>query len=298
MTPLGRIDIFLEVARHRSFAKAATHLGMTGPAVSKQVMALEEHLGIKLLHRTTRLVTLTDEGALYFERARLALEELKEAADEIQDMKSTPQGLLKINAPLSFGHMHLLPTLSGFSAQYPDIKMDVSLEDRKVDVVAEGFDMVIRIGVLQDSTLIARHLGDCPVWLVASPEYIRNHGKPSRPTDLKTHRFITYALHGGNTEWRYKDKKGKRGSLRMEGIFRANTSEMMVQAALDGIGIALLPSFTMKPHVQSGQLIRLLPQYHTDPMLPIHIIMPPNRYRSYKVKLLAEWIEKACSIVM
>jgi DNA-binding transcriptional LysR family regulator len=297
MIAIGRIDIFLEVARQRSFAKAATTLGMTGPAASKQVMALEESLGIKLLHRTTRMVTLTDEGAHYFERARLALEELKDAAAEIQEMKASPRGLLRINVPLSFGHMHLLPALSGFAAHYPEIKMDISLEDRKVDVMAEGFDMVIRIGVLQDSSLVARHLADCPVWLVASPAYLQQYGKPRNAKALKTHRFITFALHGGSSDWRYKDPKGKKGSLRMEGMMRANTAEMMVQAALDGNGIALLPTFCVATYVKAGQLVHVLPQYETDPMLPIHAVMPPNRYRSHKVRLLADWIEQACRAI-
>lgn len=294
MHHLGRIDIFLEVARQRSFSKAAKRLGMTGPAASKQVMALEDELGIKLLHRTTRLVTLTDEGALYFERARLALEELKEAAAEVQDMKATPRGSLRINAPLSFGHMHLLPALAGFAKLYPELRMDIMLEDRKVDILAEGYDMVIRIGSLNDSSLVARTLAECPAYLVASPDYIKRHGMPRTPAECKNHRFITFSLHGGTSEWRYKDSKGKTGSLRMEGALKANTAEMMVQAALDGIGIALLPGFSVATHLKARQLIQLLPDHTSWPLMQISAVMPPSRYRSRKVQLLVEWIEKAC----
>ena len=294
MDSLGRIEIFLEVAKNQSFAKAAKALGMTGPAASKQVMALEEELGIKLLHRTTRMVTLTDEGAIYYDRARLALEELKDAAAQLHDMKEAPKGVLRIGAPLSFGHMHLLPVFSGFAKKYPDVKMDISLEDRKVDVIAEGYDVVIRIGALKDSSLIARHLGDCPVYLVASPEYIKKHGSPASPADIKNHRFIAFALLGGSVEWRYKDTKGKGGSVRLEGALRANTAEMMLQAALDGVGIALLPIFSVAPHLKAGQLMRLLPEYESSPASQINALTPPNRYRSTKVRLFIDWMAQAC----
>ncbi len=297
MDTIGRIEIFLEVARQRSFAKAANSLGLTGPAASKQVIALEGELGIKLLHRTTRLVTLTDEGAVYYERARLAIDELKEAAAAVQDMKTTPKGLLRINAPLSFGHMHLLPALSGFAKRYPEVRMDISLEDRKVDVMAEGFDMVIRIGVLKDSTLIARRLTDCPVYLVASPEYLRNHGHPKTPAELKTHRFITFSLLGAANEWRYKDQKGKTGSIKVEGAFRANTAEMMLQAALDGVGITFLPEFSVAAHMNAGQLVQVMPAYESYPVFQVNALMPPNRYRTNKVRLLADWIEQACKAI-
>ncbi len=294
MNSLGRIEIFLEVVKYQSFAKAAHALGMTGPAASKQVMALEEELGIKLLHRTTRQVTLTDEGAIYYERARLAIEELKEAAIQIHDMNATPQGVLRVNAPLSFGHMHLLPALSGFAKKYPDVRLDVSLEDRKVDVIAEGFDIVVRIGVLNDSSLVAKHLADCPVYLVASPDYAAEHGIPTTVAELKNHRFILFSHHGGSGEWNYKDASGKRGSLRFEASFKANTAEMMLQAALDGVGIALLPIFSIASHLQARQLVRVMPGYQTYPMSQINALMPPNRYRSTKVKMLVEWLAEAC----
>lgn len=291
---LNRVEIFLEVARLQSFAKAANNLGMSGPAASKQVMALEAELGVKLLHRTTRLVTLTDEGTLYYDRARLAIEELKEAASQISDMRAIPKGVLRVSAPLSFGHMHLLPVLSGFAKKYPDLRMEVSLDDRRVDVMADGFDLVIRVGVLEDSGIISRHLADCPILLVASPEYLKTHGKPSQPQDLKNHRMITFAYHGAAQEWRYRDKAGKTGSVKTEGCFKANTAEMMLQAALDGNGIALLPNFSIASHLKAKQLIHVLPGYETYPERKITALMPPNRYRAAKVKLLLDYLTESC----
>lgn len=293
MNQLGRIDIFLEVARRQSFAKAASALGMTGPAVSKQVIALEASLGVKLLHRTTRQVTLTEEGAHYYERARLAVEELKEAAAELSDAKAKPSGTIKLNAPLSFSHMHLLPVLSSFAKKYPDIHLDVSFDDRTVDVIAEGFDLVIRIGVMQDSSLIARHLTDCPIIMVASPKYLDKYESPAAPADLKQHRMIGYSYQGIVGEWKYQGPNGKTGSVKTDSIFKATTAEMMLQAALDGVGIAILPAFAVAENMKAGKLVRVLPDYQTYPHRVITAVMPPNRYRSQKVKLLLDWISSA-----
>ena len=221
---LGRIRIFVEVARQHSFAAAAAALGITGPAASKQVIALEEELGVKLLHRTTRKVTLTDEGAIYYERVKQALEEMEDAAGEVRELRAAPKGTLKINAPLTFGHTHLLPMISGFARKYPELRMDVSLEDRMVDVVADGFDVVIRIGVMHDSSMVMRPLADCPIVPVASPGYLRQHGAPKTPADLKRHRIIGYSYQGGQAEWKFRDAQGKSGTVRNECSFRANTA--------------------------------------------------------------------------
>lgn len=294
MSALNRIEIFLEVAKKQSFSAGAKALGMTGPAASKQIMSLEEVLGVKLLHRTTRMVSLTEEGAAYFDRAQHAIDELKEAAEHIQDRKLSPKGLLRINVPYSFGTIHLLPVLSGFAKKYPEVMLDVSFDDRMVDVQADGFDMVIRIGVLEDSSLIARHLSDCPIHIVAAPEYLQRAGFPKTPAELKQHRMISYTYQGKAGEWRYKDRQGKTGSVKVEGVFKANTAEMMLQAALDGIGIAILPVFSVSTHVKAQQLVQLLPDYETYPKREITALMPPNRYRSVKVKLLLDWIMQAC----
>jgi len=289
-----KVEVFLAVAAAQSFAAAAKQLGMTGPAASKQVMALEDELGVKLLHRTTRMVSLTDEGAIYYERARTAVDELNEAAEQLRDMKTSPKGTLKINAPISFGQAHLLPVLSGFAKKYPDLTMEVTLDDRMVDVVADGYDLVIRIGALNDSTLSSKLLGPCPIIVVASPAYLSEHDIPTTPAELRQHRLITYSYQGGVTEWGYRDKDGKKGSIRAQGIFRANNADMMLQAALDGVGIAILPMFVVATHLHAKQLVQLMPHYETHPPRQITALMPPSRHRSQKVKLLLEWLSSAC----
>lgn len=294
MSRLNHIEVFLEVARQQSFAKAAKTIGITGPAASKQVQALEEELGVRLLNRTTRLVTLTEEGAIYYDRARLAMEDLREAAELAQESKISPKGTLRVSAPLSFGQMHLLPLLSGFAKKYPDLTLDVSLDDRMVDVMKDGFDVVIRIGVPQDSTLMSRHLGEAPILLVASPAYLEAHGTPKTPDDLSHHRLIAYSYQGGTSEWRYRDPSGKNGAFRAEGHFRANTSDMMLQAALDSVGIALLPHFCVSIPLQSGQLVHVMPGYETTPLRHITALMPPNRHRSTRVRLFLDWLVEGC----
>ena len=294
MPLLNRVEIFLEVARQQSFSKAAGLLGVTGPAASKQVKALEDELGVRLLHRTTRQVTLTDEGALYAERARLAMDELKEAADAAREQRALPTGTLRISVPLSFGHMHLLPALSGFARICPDVTMDVVLEDRMVDVISEGFDLAIRIGPLKDSTLAVRHLGDCPMYLVASPGYLKTHPSPASPAQLKRHRLITYAQQGGAGEWRFRDAKGAAHLFRAQGHFKTNTAEMMAQAALDDLGIALLPAFCASDYLRAEKLVQLLPGYEAVPARQISALMPPTRFRTAKVQLFLQWLSDAC----
>lgn len=163
--------------------------------------------------------------------------------------------------------------------------------------MAEGFDIVIRIGALDDSPLIVRPLGHCPIYMVASPAYLKTHGHPDTPAELKNHRLITYSQLGGAMEWRYRDPQGKTGMIRQDGAMMANTAEMMLSAALDGIGIALLPIFSVAHDIAAKQLVRLFPAYETIPMRQISALMPPNRYRSAKVKLLVDWIGEACKIM-
>ncbi|HEU5047205.1 MAG TPA: LysR family transcriptional regulator [Rickettsiales bacterium] len=295
MPTIGRTEIFVEVARRQSFAKAAKALGITGPAASKQVMALEAELGVKLLHRTTRLVTLTDEGHIYYESARLALEQMQDAAEQLRNMRMAPQGALKISAPVSFSLVHLLPVLSGFAKKYPDITLEIVLDDKMIDVLAEGFDIAIRVGAPTDSSLICRHLAACPPHpIVASPAYLEQHGLPETPADLKQHRMIAYTNQGGTAQWHYRTPQGRTGMFRYTGAFRSNNASMMLQAALDGVGIAILPMFCVATHLQAGQLVQLLPDYETLPQRHICALMPPNRYRLAKVNLLLDWIAQSC----
>lgn len=295
MDHISRVGIFVEVAKQESFAEAARSLGLTASAVSKQVQNLENMLGTTLLHRTTRQVTLTEEGAFYFHRARQALEDLAEVERELQDCNSKPQGTLRLNVPMSFGEQYLRAPIAAFAKAYPEVKMDVSFEDRMVDVIGEGFDAIIRIGVLEDSTLMKRKLADCPILLCASPRYLAEHGQPASPKALQQHRMIVFSRHGNGAEWRWKHKRsGKTGLTQFDGIFHANTAGMMQEAALQGLGIALLPIFSAATWLQSGQLVEVLPEYATHPAREIALLYPPNRRTSTKTRLFIDWMTDAC----
>jgi len=294
MLHLSRIDIFVEVAKEESFAAAARNLGLTSSAVSKQVQNLEQDLKIKLFNRTTRRVALTEEGAIYFERAARALDELREAEDFIQDMTARPRGTLKISIPIDFGLKYLATTISCFAKKYPDITLDITMDDRLVDVVAESFDMVVRIGVLEDSTLMARKLATCPFVVSASPEYLSKYDAPKKPDDLKDHNVLAYTRNTAAHEWRYKGPDGIEKVVALKSTFKCDTGEMMHQAVKNGIGIAILPMFFVNESLQEGKLIPLLEEYSPATERNIYAVFPPNRYQTARLKLFLEEISAIC----
>ncbi len=294
MDVISRIGLFLEVAKQESFAGAARQLGMTGPALSKQVQALEDQLGVRLLNRTTRHVSLTEEGAIYAERARKALEDLAEAERQIQERRECPTGILRVGVPMSFGLQYLTVPIADFARRYPDVAVEVDFDDRHVDVMAEGYDVVVRIGALEDSSLIARKLADCPIILCASPALIERHGVPNVPADLSTYPAILYHKHGQVSEWRYVDSHGKAGTVALQRRFAANNAEMMREACVQGIGLALLPIFSVADALQSGALVHLLPDYRTWPERGIYAVFPQNRHLSARVRVFVDWLT-ACA---
>lgn len=288
MDHISRIGIFLEVVKYQSFAKAARKLGMTGPALSKQVQSLEDQLGVRLLNRTTRQVTLTEEGALYSEKARKALEDLNEAEQQIQELKACPTGILRVNAPMSFGKKYLISPIAAFAKEYPNVKMEVDFDDREVDIIGEGYDVVVRIGALKDSSFISRRLANCPILLCASPDFIKQYGEPKTPDDLINYPSIRYNKHGVSSGWQYEDENGKVSVANLNLQFLANNAEMMLEACLQGVGISLLPIFVASTYLQSGELVEVLPKYKNSPQRGIHAIFPQNRHLSTKVRLFVD----------
>jgi DNA-binding transcriptional LysR family regulator len=293
MDHISRVGIFLEVVKNESFAGAARSLGLTGPAISKQVQSLEDQLGVKLLNRTTRHVGLTEEGAIYFEKARQALEDLDEAEQQIQELKARPTGKLKLNAPMSFGTQFLTRPIAAFAEQYPEVELEVDFDDRWVDVVAEGFDVVIRIGSLQDSNLIARKLAPCPIILCAGKKLIEKYRAPESVEQLSDYPGIVYNMHTQKEEWRYRDKNGVIGTHTLSRNFAANTAEMQLEACLHGLGVSLLPIFSAEPYLKSGELVALLAGYSTYPEPGIYAMYPQNRYLSTRTRLFVDWLSLA-----
>ena len=293
MDHVSRVGIFLEVVKNESFAGAARALGMTGPAISKQVQSLEKNLGVKLLNRTTRHVSLTEEGAVYYDRARKALEDLNEAEQQIQELKAYPVGRLKVNAPMSFGSQFLTEPIASFAKQYPEVELEIDFSDRWVDVAGEGYDVVIRIASLEDSSLIARKLAPCPIVLCGSVKLIEEVGLPKLVDDIKDYPAVVYNRHAQRERWVYTDDQGERGSVLLNRKFAANTAEMQLEACLQGVGISLLPIFSAHKYLESGQLVRILPKFTTTPTRGIYAMYPQNRYLSTRTRLFIDWLSQA-----
>ena len=298
MDYLSKIGIFIEVAKHESFAGAARELGITTSAVSKQVQNLEHELKAKLFNRTTRNVALTEEGTLFFERARHALDDIQEAKEQLNDLKAKPHGTIKVSVPASFGQTHLKKPLAEFAVLYPEVTLDISFDDRKVNIAEEGYDLVIRIGVLTDSSMIARKLIDCPIHVCASPKYLKKNGTPKTPEDLAKHNVVAYTRHKGTHEWRYKHKESDdENVIALNSSFKADAASMMIEASLQGIGIIITPEFFLHKHIISGKLVKLLEDYETTPKRAVYALFQPNRYLSTRLKLLIEHLDTYCQTI-
>lgn len=294
MDSLSRIGIFVAVARQESFAAAARELGLTASAVSKQVQNLEAELGSKLLTRTTRKVAMTEEGALFFERASRALADIEEATEQLNELKSCPRGNLRISVPTTLGIHYLKAPIAEFARKYPEVRLDVQFEDRLIDIVEENFDLVLRIAALADSSLVARKLAPCPFVLCGSAAYLERCGTPQVPADLANHNVLAYTRNKGAHEWRYKAPGGEEGLVALQSSFRCDFAEMMIEAAEQGIGLIICPRMFVQEELASGSLVCVLPQYRTWPERNLWAVFPPNRFISTRLRLFVDHIHAYC----
>lgn len=283
------MQLFVRIIELGSFSAVAREMGMIQPTVSKQLTALEALLGVRLLNRTTRKLSLTDAGREYYERCKRILDEVQEMEAEVTDLQNRPTGTLRINAPVAFGHSNMVPLILDFRRKYPELAIDLSLNDRYVDLVQEGIDVAIRFGELEDSQLVARQVGSSARLCVASPEYLAKRGMPKEPADLRNHNCITYTYLFGN-EWLFESPKGSL-PVRVFGDFRANSGLTIRSAALEGIGIANLLAFIVREDIETGRLVQVLPQYGPAPVR-ISAIYPSARLLSRKVKLFVEFMQQ------
>ncbi|HEY9038997.1 MAG TPA: LysR substrate-binding domain-containing protein [Roseovarius sp.] len=294
MDHVSRVGVFIAVVKAASFAGAARALGITSSAVSKQVQNLEQDLQVKLLNRTTRNVSVTEEGALYYERAGRALQDLQDAQEQIYELKSRPRGPLKVSLPQSFGIKYFGAAIATFAAQYPEVELDVSLDERFVDIVSEGFDLAVRIGSLKDTSLIARRMAACPFVLCASASYLATHGTPGKPDDLAGHNVLAFTGNSGLHEWRYQDAAGGNGNVSLHGNFKADSGDILCSAALQGVGIAILPVFYVAEHLRTQALRAILPDFVTSPQRDIYAVFQPNRFQSTRLRLFVDHLAATC----
>lgn len=288
MASLTELEIFVAVVDEGSFTSAAQSLGVSKSHASKQVSALEDRLGAQLLHRTTRSLSLTDAGQAFYDRGVRVLEDLEEAERAVTQLQTTPRGVLRLSVPMTFGTRYVTPLLGEFLIEHPDLTIDLDLSDRKVDLVDEGFDLVLRIGELQDSSLMVRKLAPAQRYCCASPSYLQVHGEPDKPSDLTDHECLQYTYGRLNT-WQFTHPDGDEQFVRVDGRLRANNGEALLEACLDGVGISLLPDFMLTDHLREGRLVRVLNDW-TEWQAGVWALYPHNRHLSAKVRHFVDYL--------
>lgn len=291
MNRLQAMQMFIRVAELGSFAAAATQMGVARSMVTRQVAALEEHLGVKLMVRTTRRLMLTAEGSAYLEKCRSILEMLESAESELMEDRLTPRGRLRISLPLSYSLKRLVPQLIAFSDRYPQIAIAMDFTDRKVNLVEEGFDLSIRITPSLESTDIVRKLGTAKLITIASPKYLQKAGRPRHPKDLIHHACLGYSPAGLSPRpWHFRID-GEPQSFHLPFRMHANNGEALTQAAAAGLGIAVQPDFIVADHLKSGSVEEILKKF-APAELGIYAMLPTNQYLPHRVRLLIDWLSR------
>jgi DNA-binding transcriptional LysR family regulator len=280
---------FVAVAEAHSFTAAARRIGISTAQVSRQISALEERLATKLLYRTTRKVSVTDAGQVYYQHCRQVLDGLKEAELAMNNLQSTPTGKLKITAPVTYGERTIAPLLNNFVAKYPELNVQLHLTNQLINLVDEGYDLAIRLGKLEDSTMIAQRLSSRTHYVCASPDYLARFGVPHSLSELSKHN----CLQGTLPYWRFQEA-GKVNNIEVKGNIRCNSGRALVDAALKGLGIVQLPDYYVLASIESGQLITLLEQYR-ESNEGVWALYPHNRHLSPKIRLLIDYLGEELS---
>jgi DNA-binding transcriptional LysR family regulator len=289
------MQAFQRVAELKSFAGAARELGVSTSSVSRHVMDLEEELGVRLLNRTTRRLSLTEAGENYCVRSKLILDDLEDLHSVTKDQHSVPSGRLRVTASMTLGETWVVPLLPRFYELYPDVFVELDLTDRVVDLVEEGFDVGVRTGGLKDSSMIARKLMDLNYMTYASVEYCEENGMPEHPEDLKQHKCIQYLQpNHQNDDWWY-EIDGKEVWLGIKGVVAVNNAWAARDLAMSGMGIACGPDFVVKQDIENGKLICLLPEFECSAD-PVHAVYPHKRHLSAKVRVFMDYLSSSADI--
>ncbi|MBX9632452.1 MAG: LysR family transcriptional regulator [Burkholderiales bacterium] len=287
MDRLQSMEVFLRVVEKGGLSAAAETFAISPTMVGKHVRSLEERLGGRLLNRTTRRQSLTELGRTYYERCRQLVADFEAIENTVSEMRASPRGVLRINAPASFGSMQLAPALADYLERYPEVQVDLTLSDRVVDLVEEGYELAVRVGTLGDSGLVARKLAPFHLTVCASPAYLAKHGKPKAPRDLLQHNCLEFT-YGGGHRWLFESPAGKE-TIAIKGNLKINNGAALLEAALQGIGIILQPETLVADDIAAGRLVPLLSRYQPAPR-PVHLVYLPDRRLSPKLRSFIEFL--------
>lgn len=289
MDVFSAIPVFVAVVECGSFSLAGEKLGVTKSAVSKRISQLEAKLGIQLLQRTTRRLSLTEAGEQYFDYARNALTIANEGEDAISMLQEQPQGTLRLNVPMVFGRLHIAPMIPKFLQDNPKIKVEMMMDDKVVDLISGSFDIAIRIGKLPDSSLIAKRIAPCHSVLCASPDYLKKHGTPSTPLDLAHHNCLSYSYFQAGSEWRFNGPEGQI-SVVPKGNYCVNNSDALFEGLLAGLGVCQMPTFIVASAIEQGNLISLMPEYEL-PKHAIYAMLPERKHIPAKISIFLAYLK-------
>lgn len=293
MDKLTGMKIFVKAVEMGSFAAVAQLLAISPQMVAKHIAALESHLGATLINRTTRRQNLTAIGRSYYERCRIVLAEVEEADAIVTAMKATPSGIIRVNAPVTFGSHSLSPFITRYLGAWPDVQVELTLSDRIVDPIEEDYEVIIRIGELADSGMVAWELAPYRLIACASPSYIAQHGMPEVASDLHHHACLVYGHWSPSMPCRWIfHKQGKTEEVRPEGRFRSNDWKALMQAALEGYGVTLGPADVLNNEINKGNLVRVLPDYE-GPSRPMHVLVPTAKRQTVKIQCFIDALRKA-----
>jgi DNA-binding transcriptional LysR family regulator len=289
MDRLGSMSLFLRVLERGSLSAAGRDLALSPAAVSNHIRALEDWLGVRLLNRTTRQLSLTEAGETFRARCETILAKVAEAEATVASLQAVPRGILRVNAPIAFGVRHLGPVVAAYLDRYADMKLDLVLNDRLVDIVEEGFDVAVRVGDLADSQLVARRLAPCRFVVCAAPRYLELRGEPLRPADLQDHHCLEYSLRAPPGRWAFTAADGKDISIAIAGRLRATNGDLLRSAAKAGLGVILAPTFIVCDDLKDGALRELLTDYTVKPT-GIFAVYPTGRYPSPKLRSFIDFL--------
>lgn len=290
MKPQLLVDLilFITIVEKQSFTGAAKEFGMTKSIVSKHFSRLEKSLGVQLLRRSTRKLSLTEAGQMLYERCQHIKGDLEEAEQAALNTHENPRGILRVGSTFSFGHLHLIPAIAEFMQKYPDLKVELLLGDYYENLIEHGLDLGVRVGKLPDSNLISRPLTTRYMRVCASPAYLKKHGTPKKPEDLYEHNCLLYLNSPTGNEWHFEGPKGK-ARIKINSNFASNNSQSLETAAVEGIGIVLLPGYMMTKHIQKGKLVNLLEGYCPQ-NIGINAVYPATRHLASKVRLFIDFL--------